>query len=235
MSSLRWNQFGTITGTPQLLTYLRGREYGHSYYFYYAGLGGIEGILGSRSFWINSFDSFNDKKEATRITNPKSSFALCFSTGLNENLPLWYLYSGLSGEGGRIWMKKAGIRKLLDSAKYELREKGENRKPTGPCIPLEVDKDISVTFGDVVYYGESNKTCLDLKYNTMTNHIFPLSEKHHLLNMMEGFTKGLIWYYEKETRLLIKMTPAAEKYLSPEKHYMIVMHFDESAYRKPNL
>ena len=40
----------------------------------------------------------------------------------------------------------------------------------------------------------------------MTNHIFPKSEFDTYIKEHIGFCKNLIWYYEKETRLLIEIT-----------------------------
>ena len=231
MNKISWDQFGIISDTDQLLQYLDGRQYNHSYYFHYTGLSGIDGILNSKSFWISSFRAFNDKAEAKKLRNPELYFSLCFSTGLNENLPLWYMYSGLTGRGGRLRLTNRGIAKLLENATYELSEKDSSGKPVGHRTPLEPGRMIDITFGDVLYCGDGNNANLDMKYNTMTNHIFPISEKEKLYNRFEGFVKSLIWYYEKETRLLIRLTGEAEKLVDPEKDYMIILHFDESVYK----
>ena len=45
--------------------------------------------------------------------------------------------------------------------------------------------------------------------------------------MNKGFCKGLIWYYEKETRLLIHLKGEAEKALENGKNYVITLSFDE--------
>ena len=231
MQKIQWNQFGSIDNIDQLQLYLEGQEYKHSYYFHYSSLGGIDGILGNKTIWISNFNAFNDKAEARRLNKPEMCFALCFSTGLNENLPLWYMYSGLSGHGGRIRLTPKGIAKLLNKATYELSERDSDGHPHGIRIPLEPGRSIEVSFRDVLYCGDGSGGNMDLKYNTMTNHIFPFSQKEEINRRFEGFVKSLIWYYEKETRLLIRLTGEAQKYIAPEKDYMVLLHFDDSVYK----
>ena len=69
--------------------------------------------------------------------------------------------------------------------------------------------DIDVKFEDVLYYRVHEGTNkVDLKYNTMTNYSIPMDEFKIYQQEHTGFLKGLIWYYEKETRLLIKLRGA---------------------------
>ena len=232
MQKIQWDQFGSIESVDQLQCYLDGQEYRHTNYFHYSSLRGIDGILGTKTIWISNFNAFNDKAEAKRLCNPELSFALCFSTGINDNLPLWYMYSGLSGCGGRIRLAKNGIARLLDKATYELSERDSNGQPCGIRIPLEQGKTIEVNFRDVLYCGNSSKGNMDLKYNTMTNHKLPSLQKEEINKRFEGFVKSLIWYYEKETRLLIRLIGKAQNYINPEKDYMILLHFDDSVYRR---
>ena len=231
MNKWAWNQFGDISDTEQLVSYLDGRAHEHTYYFHYTSLKAIDGILGSNSFYISSLSSFNDKTEANMVEKPELCFSLCFSTGVNENLPLWYLYSDLSGRGGRIRLTKNGINRLLGHATYFLSEKDSKGHPVGIQISLEPGKTIDIAFADVLYCSEGGKGNLNLKYNTMTNYIVPSSEKDKLYTQLNGFIKSPIWYYEKETRLMIRLIGEAEKYIDKDKRYMIIMCFDDKMYR----
>ncbi len=235
MTGLEWNQFGSIEDVPQLMEYLDGRQYKHERYFHYTSLGAINGILGTRTFWVSNVSKFNDRIDQKQFDTPQFYFSLCFSTGINENLPLWYLYAGLTGHGGRIGFTKAAMKNLLDSATFELAELVD--KKTIAICPLEDGIDMEKSFRDVLYCGVETKGNLGLKYNTMTNYKIPAFQKEKLKAKYNGFLKGLIWYYEKETRLLIKVIGNAAKKIQPgeNKEYCILMHFSEKNYKSAQL
>ena len=234
MAQLEWSKFGLIEDVPQLMEYLDGRQYKHERYFHYTSLGAINGILGTRTFWVSNVSKFNDRIDQKQFDTPQFYFSLCFSTGINENLPLWYLYAGLTGHGGRIGFTKASMKNLLDSATFELAEFDDNEKPVAIC-PLEDGTDMEKSFRDVLYCGGDTKGNLSLKYNTMTNYKIPAFQKEKLKAKYNGFLKGLIWYYEKETRLLIRVTGRAAKKIKSDKKYCVLMHFSEKNYKSAQL
>ena len=230
MNMWKWNQFGEIQNISELEEYLYGREYGHGHYFHYTNLGSIEKILEGKSFRISNVQVFNDQKERKVFGSEEHLyFSLCFSTGINENLPLWYLYSGLKGDGGRVGFTKSSIRKLIENSEYELIQLDEDRKKqVGDAIcSLKENDTMRSIFKDVIYFGKDEHDKMYLKYNTMTNHKISNNEIEKLKTNMKGFCKSLIWFYEKETRLLIKVTGDAAKKIDVKKNYAILMQFDE--------
>ena len=80
MTGLEWNQFGSIEDVPQLMEYLDGRQYKHERYFHYTSLGAINGILGTRTFWVSNVSKFNDRIDQKQFDTPQFYFSLCFST-----------------------------------------------------------------------------------------------------------------------------------------------------------
>ena len=72
----------------------------------------------------------------------------------------------------------------------------------------------------------------------MTNYKIPIDEFKQYQSEHIGFGKGLIWYYEKETRLLVKLKgKAREKWektiqKNPEKKVRIVLSFNDSFYNR---
>ena len=54
---------------------------------------------------------------AKQFDEPKCNYSLCFSTGVNENLALWYLYSGMNGKGGRIRFTSNKVKKVTNFIK----------------------------------------------------------------------------------------------------------------------
>ena len=211
--------------------YLEHHTRRHSYYYHYTTLDCIDSILKTKSLWIGRVDSFNDIAEQKEFDHPELTFVLCFSTGKSEILPMWYMYAGLTGCGGRIHFTKSGIKKLLDNARYELCEKVDDKEhPLRSIMPLNSD-DMHIRFQDVLYYKKLKDGSIDLAYNTMVNHSFPAAEADSLLSQLRGFTKSKIWYYEKETRLLIELAGSAAQSIEPDKKYTIVLHLDDSAYQ----
>ena len=167
-SSIAWNEFGTLKNALGLEKYMQ-REYEHVGYYHYTTLQSIDNILGSKAFWLSSVQGFNDKKEIEFFgENANKYFSLCFSTGVNENLALWYLYSGVEGKGGRIKLTKTGIQKLIENSRYCLAIKKKDSDELIELFEL-TEKDYEYKFKDVIYFKDGEKR-VNLKYNTMTNY-----------------------------------------------------------------
>lgn len=248
---VQWNNFSKITNTKDLSGYLT-REYEHTEYNHYTDLKTIDNILKKRELWISDVRAFNDKKDTEQFED-RLCFSLCFSTGVNENLSLWYLYSGIDGKGGCISFEKKKIRQLIENAKYKLYKFKDNKEPKEIC-DIEKGKNANIDFADVLYFSEEypskkrEEENMALKYNTMTNYNIPKKEFLKFKENNMGKLKSLIWYYEKETRLLIELTDenlkkevneCNEKYYASnnncgeaqKEHYKIIMNF---SHLKPN-
>ncbi len=204
----KWNEFGKLKTSADISGYLPGREFRHDKFCHYTNLKAIDNILGSMSFHMSNVSAFNDfcdKEQFGNDIEQRYYYSLCFSSGINENLALWYLYAGMRGNGGRIVLKSTYIKKLIKESLYSL-SVIENGKIVHIKENLEKDKDFKITFRDIIYFQDSEHNGItDLKYNTMTNHIFSTKEFDLYRRQNVGFQKNLIWYYEKETRLLIEI------------------------------
>ena len=226
-----WKDFPSISTANDLEVYLRGREYNHANYFYYSASSIINSILGGHAFWLSNVKDVNDLLDAEQFIEPDYSFMLCFSTGINENLPLWYLYSGLDGKGARIRLTKTGVRDLIQNGEFFIAE-FLGKRGIGKEIKLD-RKDLSMEFGDIIYAKETPAAkYTTLKYNTMTNYSLPSAEWKAFQNKHNGFSKGLIWYYEKETRLVVRLTGKAQKMIEKGKQYKLLLHFEEPLLKK---
>lgn len=140
-----------------------------------------------------------------RESNPY--FSLCFSTGLSENLPLWYLYSGIDGHGARLQVSKTWVRDLIRHGTFHLCRIKDNK--ADPIMPLTIQESMELEFWDVIY-AQPRDSCYALKYNTMTNYQIQTHEFEKYMAKHIGFCKSLIWYYEKETRLLVHLIGEAD-------------------------
>lgn len=232
-SKFLWNDFGKLKNADDLKEYMYGREYGHTNYYHYTSLKNINSILKDKRMWISCVNGFNDEIDKRQFGNEdrqKEFYSICFSTGVNENLPLWYLYSGIHGKGGRISFTKNTINNLINNiAVYKLYEFKDNELSETSDMTLEDGVTMKLSFKDVLYYHEDVSE-LKLKYNTMTNYSIAVDELEKIKEIMKYCMKGLIWYYEKETRLIIQLIGDAKKLINdnPEKHYKVVLDFNDN-------
>lgn len=230
MSDIAWRDFGKIENCQRLQKYLDGREYGHNDYCHYSTLKVLNNILASREIWLSPVSGFNDAEDSRVFKEREKEhyYSFCIATGKNENLPLWYMYAAMdkcnkcdkcdmSGEcnkadkdnkGGRIRLAKGRIKRLSKECKLALcekirDEKGKNIK-LRKIADLKKDENVELRFQDVLYYKEEAGK-ISLKYNTMTNYIVSPAEFEKYKEQNLGFYKDLIWFYEKETRLLAKI------------------------------
>lgn len=203
------NKFSEIENFSELYDFLKGKEYRHSYYFHYTKLDTVEKILKNRIFWLSSTKNFNDKIDSRQFDDDNLYYSLCFSTGENENLPLWYLYGSLDGTGGRLRLTRAQIGKLVENGEYRLCLLSDNGLE--PIMDLQLNKTMEREFRDILYCKEA-ENLISLKYNNSVNYNLTHKEFEKYQQHNKGFLKGLIWYYEKETRLLVKLiNEAADK------------------------
>lgn len=248
--NFNWNSFPHLYLASDLRDYLELQKLRHGQYCHYTSLRSLNSILEKKQFWLSNVSHFNDCIDSNQFAevDRQLCFTLCFATGMHENLPLWYLYSGVDGKGARVRFTKDSMRNLLETSKFSLhmiRRHGENSweiDTSFDAIELTEGQNVEIIFGDIVYSSAISQSesshIVDLKYNTMTNHKFPKHEFTKYQKDSIGFCKGLIWYYEKETRLLARLTNEAAKVVldyendDDQTRYVVILEFDENAYRR---
>lgn len=236
-----WNEFPNLLCADDLENYIKHkkhtnnstqpqkygnqRSYYHGGFYHYTRLDNIEKILTGKSFLLFHLGDSNDPAE-NEITEKNRKFALSFSTGVHENIPLWYLYAGIDGQGGRLAFKKAHIYDMIHHAEYSLIEVDENKKILAGGEKISLSKaDFNCILQDVIYYEHVGDK-VTLKYNTMVNHEhISWDDFKKFRNNNDAFVKGLVWYYEKETRLLNEVCDRVIQQLNPKKNYAIEMYF----------
>ena len=202
-------EFRNITTRLGLEEYFHDRGKNHpNRYYHYTSLENIEHIFKDKRFRISNVSRFNDKIDCMQFGEPINLYySLCFSVGKRENLPLWYLYSGVDGRGGRLGFTSSAIRELCDSAIFTLCEYDYDNPTTEfPTIPLKPSVDFELNIRDVLYANFDNEEhTSELRYSNLVNNIISSEEVRKYLAAHPGFWKSLIWSYEKETRLNIKL------------------------------
>ena len=229
MGTKDWASFSKAKDCDDLNNYFEERVYKHGKYCHYTKLSNIENILNKKIYisCVNGFNDDCDKKQFGNGETQKYFYALCFSTGESENLALWYLYSGVDGKGGRIQLTSNKIKKLIENSTYELYEQDrETKNLIKPIIKLVQNENMKLQFKDVLYYQEEENK-VRLKHNTMVINEFSLTEFQKFKSKNKGFLKNIIWYYEKEIRLLIELVGEAKECIKPDKNYVVVMSLPE--------
>ena len=228
MEKTKWSYFPSLKTKDEISAYFDVRTQGHNELYHYTSLKAIDEILKYGIIRISSTNRFNDEKDRRQFgteQEQKKHFSLCFTSGNNENLSLWYLYSGVDGKGGRMGFTYNQLVKMINQGDFFLVEYDyETSKPIGKEIPLVQGENIKVTFRDILYSKTiSNQNFADLKYNTMTNHNKVTNEElEKYKSEFVGFNKSLIWYYEKETRLLISLIGEMTHLIDLNKNYAVL-------------
>lgn len=228
-----WKAFKDIKTADELAVYMKERAFMHRKYYHYTSADIVNSILGQNEFWLSCVSKFNDKNDSNQFTPQKEYYALCFSTGASENLPLWYLYSGIDGKGARLALNSSHVRALIENGRYNLYELDDENKRGDHVLELKEGKNMSLTVEDVIYRSYSQKRGKAfLSYNTLFNKIMLQSEMEKYEEKHRGFQKNPIWYYERETRLLVKLEESAKKLInsncSKERKYVVICKFDKN-------
>lgn len=230
-------KFSELTTSEEISSLIDEKAFKHTNYYHYSDIEGIKGILNNKKLWISSMCFSNDCTEHNRFGDETYRyFQFCFSTGTTENLPLWFLYSGTNGNGARISFDKKVIKDLCDfkNINLELIDTNNDKK----LEQLVPDKNCSVEFKDIIYRVKEGKK-FRLKYNNHVNKNFSIDEMRKFEEKNPAFVKDIIWYYEKETRILIKVFSdkiKKELFENAEKSpYRIELTIPDNCYSNINL
>ena len=238
-----------------LETFMKGKEGKHSEYCHYASLETIDKILNSKSFIMTqAINGLNDKRDQEQFVSG-NYFILCFSTGVNENLPMWYMYSGYDGKGGRIRLTQKAACELESKCEYNLCERIEISKNNyewrdvldddGKKIILKSGETMKFTMRDVLYYIDNGKVELQengekvktvyIKHNNSKKFHFSKEHFEKYCDKNPGFKKDIIWYYEKETRIIVEVLGKAKEICCDEKNedktYGVRMTFSDDIFK----
>ena len=165
---------------------------------HYTRLGTIEKMFSSTtSYWhVSSLRSMNDRMEADRYGDKSdSTFAMCFSCGTSERIPMWYMYAGIGGAGARISFNKQAFSNFCNSIDvvYTI----INKKPD--CTnALKKGVDFDIEYGYVCYCNFDNENRID-------KIIKDSKEEEDAFLKNRFFIKNYEWEYENEYRIVFKM------------------------------
>lgn len=165
-------------------------------FYHYTKQRAIKSILEAKEIRLYKNNNQNDNNDEN-----SDCYILCLTTSSVENIPMWYLYSGVKGNGICLGITLEGIKKIISDCFYYMNELEKIK------IPAEK---IEILFKPVLYY-ESEKTkdknyteYCRIKFNHnvyyTTNELIEDFKNNH-----SSFCKKMEWSYEKETRLNIRI------------------------------
>lgn len=170
---------------------------------HYTKLSTVKKIFSNKFWYISSFQSMNDLAEAERYGDKKSStFAMCFSCGKAERIPMWYMYAGIDGKGAMISFTKNAFSSFIKQIETVYPVK--NNKPD-LNMPLIRGKDFEIEYGYVYYCDFDNDRITNIKYKRNKYKISDSQEAELKFREDNFFIKNYEWEYENEYRIVFKM------------------------------
>lgn len=180
--------------------YKTAGDFSDTTFWYYTNENAVLNIHKSKYFLVSSISNMNDRDEFELHNNAsKFKFALCFCNSEKEEIPMWYLYSGILGAGMTIGITPFYMLCFIDSIMSIYRATQDKLtkewKPVGKELIRNKDFDIQY---DWVYYYDSHKV---LNYRNKTYaYTFNNCEFEKIF-----FIKKAAWEYEKEFRIVISI------------------------------
>ena len=185
----------------------RAIDFSRAGFWQYTRLTTADLILSSSCFRVSNLNGMNDLDEARQHDTERNNiFSLCFCNSDTEKIPMWYLYSGLAGDGAALGFTPARMLSWLHSIKTVRATCAGQEKDKGDL--LTVGKDIELLFGWVYYQTTTERS--RIMYRNKWYNVDDISA----FQKDNYFIKSYPWEYEKEFRIVfINHTRRAYEYL----------------------
>lgn len=174
---------------PSTIPYY-AKDFSRSGFWHYTTLDTARKILDSECIYASNLASMNDLDEICLHESMKEFVhCVCFCNSNTEKIPMWYLYSGISGQGAAIRFTPGEIRKLLLSIKTVTTPEQD--------VVLYQGKDFDLHYGWIYYREPTSHVRIMYRRQWYT---VDDSEQFETDNY---FIKAYPWEYEKEFRIVL--------------------------------
>ncbi len=181
--------------------YAYAKDFSKTSFWQYTRLTTADLILSSCSFRVSNLNGMNDLDEARHHEKERERvFALCFCNSNTEKIPMWYLYSGLTGKGAALGLTPSVMLNWLESIKTVRGVRSGQSKEEGTL--LEIGPAVEMRYGWVYY--QKPKEPQNIMYRNKWYYVNNAAK----FQKDNYFIKSYPWEYEKEFRLVfINHTP----------------------------
>lgn len=169
----------------------RAKDFSNYSFWYYTSLQTANSILKSKSIYVSNIKQMNDIDEIN-IHQSDNEFVHCFClcNSNTEKIPMWYLYSGITGKGVSIGFTPSVLLRLINSIETITTVNGEK--------VLKKGTDFDVEYG-WIYYRK-----VDIKSQVLYKRKWYSISDPDAFEEKNYFLKSYPWEYEKEFRIVIK-------------------------------
>ena len=191
-----------VSDSTTLAEGLKKNGKSHKSYKLYTSMERALGLIISGHLYLSNGSSWNDTHDRCAM-QAKSAYAICLSCATIENIAMWMLYGKNKGkQGAMLDFPHSVITKILDIDHVQLGKFDENGQfSTKPEYLIE-QNDYSVFISDVLYVEECAQNKVKLTH--FDEHVTVLKK---VIDHDDIFYKSIAWQYEKECRLVVKISP----------------------------
>ena len=180
------------------------------------------GIMQTGNLYLSNGFDWNDSRDGENVRG-RGMYAKCFSCSTCENVAMWMLYGKMGGENCVcVTFSRAAICEVLKTAEIEIGHfaKGVFKK----LHTLSRDEDFEIFITDVLYFEPKGERNYNLSVGE--EHV---SKDKAILKDDHIFTKHYAWHYEKETRLVIKLSNKWKKLVKEKETSVAKIVLSETA------
>lgn len=185
-----------------------GKNLGNYRFSHYTTVDSADKILSSGELWCSKLTDTNDKDEIKlHQANGNEAFVLSLCNSNNEKIPMWYLYSGICGNGVSIAFTPTKMAMLLNDIKsVDLLTWKKDSSFGDPPLERKTleENQFDIQCGWVFYRKKDAKEVFyRKKWYSLSSGTNTLDMKAFESNNF--FVKDYPWEYEKEFRVIIKV------------------------------
>lgn len=178
---------------------------GHNPLMHFTTMDSAVNILNSGEFWFSPMSNANDIYERNiQEKSEKEYFTLCFCiTTTGEKLPLWYMYSGIAGQGAAIRFKPSALRDFISS----IQSIEGISVDSGNRENLFLDSDFELECSRVIYISKPKGELAMYKDNGKIFREYDPEFDPNIEDKRIPFVKLYPWEYENEFRIVLVLKP----------------------------
>lgn len=169
----------------------KAKEFSGYTFWYYTRLDIANLILGNKCIYVSNLCTMNDVDEANlHEKDKKFVHCLCLCNSDTEKIPMWYLYSGISGQGVALGFTPSVMLNFIKSIDRVKTIDGKN--------VLRKGEDFDIDYGWIFYRKKEANSQVMYKRKWYSLEDPENFEKNNF------FIKSYPWEYEKEFRVVIR-------------------------------